>query len=384
VLALVLIALSLACAAAFALFGESGDVRGVAGSLGVVGGGIGAEPNNDGYAVQRASLDGRLGGVLIAGRPKEAEAAFRAAIADLTPRLRESRCDAALAQELGSACTNLAVFLRTQGRADDAEKASAEAVRLFAGLVTSTDDRPDLRAQLALAERELGVTEEFAGQPLRALEPLKASRDRLAQLVREFPGQPELRQMQGRTLAELGHVARLAQDANLTRDSFTAAVDVLNRLAGSQADNPAVPKDLAFALDEFGQFEALGRNYARAERLFAKAVRIQRDLVRARPQPPTAPLDAARALRNLGVVQTYEERFADAAGSFRESADLLEGLLKQSPDSAVYRQDLLQSLTRLADLYRDRLHQPRQEAAVRRRIDALKQPAAPAWAADAR
>ncbi len=42
VLALSLIVLSLACAAAFAMFGESRDVRGVAGSLGVVGGGIGA------------------------------------------------------------------------------------------------------------------------------------------------------------------------------------------------------------------------------------------------------------------------------------------------------------------------------------------------------
>lgn len=42
VLALTLIVLSLACAAAFVLFGESRDVRGVAGSLGVVGGGIGA------------------------------------------------------------------------------------------------------------------------------------------------------------------------------------------------------------------------------------------------------------------------------------------------------------------------------------------------------
>jgi tetratricopeptide (TPR) repeat protein len=342
-----------------------------------------AEPAHDGYAVGRAALDTRIGGVLMVRRPADAEKQFRAAIADLTPRLRRSRRDARMAQETGAAYTNLAVFLRGAGRFDRAETASAEAIKCFGDLVTNTDDRPDLRIQWALAERELGMTLADGHRPTEALKPLRESRDRLEKLAKEFHSRPELRQMLGVTLVELGRAAWAAADTKLAEESLAAAVDTLRKLAVESLDDPSARKDLSLALNEAGLLEARRQRWLEAGRLLDEATRLQLGLVKARPQPANAALDAARYLRNLGLVRAAQDQFAEAADRYRQSAELLEGLTGQAPGISVYREELITSLTKLADLYRDRLRQPGQESATRKRIEELKAQAAAAQQAAA-
>ena len=151
-------------------------------------------PRAHAYRFALATIHGNLGTLRqAAGRPADAEDAYRLALADLErlaaddPAAPEYRfAFAGIRHDLGG-------LLLTTGQIDEAERLFRDAADGLERLAAAYPHVPAYRYRLACLSRDWGVLCQQAGRPRDAESAYRRALDLLTQLTAEFPDRPDFR-----------------------------------------------------------------------------------------------------------------------------------------------------------------------------------------------
>ena len=302
------------------------------------------------------------------GRPHEAEASFREAIALLTPLAAASPEDLELSWSLARSHDYLGLVLRATGRYREAEDAYRAALAAGSRLGGEARASPRHRMSLADFHDHLGVLYDRTG---RAREAEAAYRDALAVRLKLAEDYPRERLVQrdlalshhnlGALLAETGRVP----DAEA---AFRRSVAGRRRLA---ADFPLAPQHaehLAGGLAALGTLLTQTGRARDAEEVQREALAIRRKLDADFPGVPAYRRALAVSHFDLGNVLQDTGRPKEGEAEFRAAIGLQTKLAADSPGTPALRQELARSHSNLGILLADGGRREEAEAAYREAV----------------
>ena len=288
------------------------------------------------------------------GDLKEAEAAFRDALALQKQLVAEFPIRPDFRQELARTYGNLGVLLRETGQLKEAEAAYRNALALQKQLVADFPTRPDFRQELASSHNNLGLLLYQTGRPKEAE---RAFRDALAirqQLATEFPTRPDFRQELALCYNNLGN---LLSDTGRLAEAEVAYRETLKLQQQLVTDFPTRPdfrQELAKSHSNLGILLYQTGRPKEAEAAFRETLKLQQQLATDFPTRPDFRQALARSHLNLGNLLSNTGRLKEAEAAYRETLKLQQQLATDFPNQLDIRYELAGTLVSLANLCNQR------------------------------
>jgi tetratricopeptide (TPR) repeat protein/predicted Ser/Thr protein kinase len=320
----------------------------------------------DGYA-QVGRINHQLGAF------KEAEAAYREAIALLQQLADEFPREPKYRYDLASSSHHLAALLNDTGRPGGGEIAYRRGLELQKQLAEEYPDRPGYRHELAQSQIHLGS---LLAQTSRPKEAEAAFHDAVAlsrRLVVDCPGEGDYHQdltlSQNNLAVLLYQTGRPKEAEAVWRDAVAAC----KRLTTAFASVPEYQNHLATALMNLGNLLRDTDQPKEAQTLFGDAVKISKRLAADFPNRPEFRSDLALCHYNLAILQHKSGNAKEAEAAWRDGLALQKQLARDFPDHTGFRQHLAKTLISLSNLLNDTGRPEEAEAGFRDAGALLKQ-----------
>jgi serine/threonine protein kinase/Tfp pilus assembly protein PilF len=283
------------------------------------------------------------------GQLKEAEQAYRDALALQKQLVADFPGQADLRQDLALTLYNLGILLSDTGRWKEAEGAFREALALRKQLAVELT-RPEARQEVSKTSTILGLLLTKTGR-LGAAE--VAFRDALKideQIAAEDKGKPELlRAMVGGHYnlgMLLGGTGRRAEELAAYREALR-----LNKRAEAGAPEPR--QDLAKSHMIRGMLLQVTGQPKEAEAAWREAVAVGSQLAAELPGRTDFRGELASSYNNLGKLLEVQRRWPEAEGAWRKALALFDRLAAQCPARPDFRFQVVVSHHNLASLHLD-------------------------------
>jgi tetratricopeptide (TPR) repeat protein len=331
-------------------------------------------PTRPDFRQQLARTYGNLGVLLReTGRLKEAEAVYRDALAIQKQLVAEFPTRPDFRQELTKSYNNLGVLLYQTGRPKEAEAVWRDALAIRQQLVADFPTRPDFRQQLASSHNNLGLLLYQTGRPKEAE---AAWRDALAirqQLVADFPTRPDFRQELASSHNNLGLLLYQTGRPKEAERAFRDALAIRQQLATEFPTRPDFRQELALCYNNLGNLLSDTGRLAEAEVAYRETLKLQQQLVTDFPTRPDFRQELAKSHSNLGILLYQTGRPKEAEAAFRETLKLQQQLATDFPTRPDFRQALARSHLNLGNLLSNTGRLKEAEAAYRETLKLQQQ-----------
>jgi eukaryotic-like serine/threonine-protein kinase len=286
------------------------------------------------------------------GELKEAEAAYRDAVALFQRLLAEFPSYVAARGGLAESQNNLGLLLNASGRLNDAEANCAAALAHFKQLSVMFPKRPEYRLDQARCQNNLGNLYQRTGRMNDAEEAYTAALALAEQVAADFPDRPEFRRDLARSHNNLGvlfrHMGRLKE----TEAAYARALDLYERLAAEFPTRPDIRQELARSQNNWGNLLSETGRVKNAEDAFAAALALRKQLAAEFPTRPEFRHDLARSYSYLANLLSNIGRLKEAEAAYTAALALQTQLAADFPSRAEFREELAVSHHNLARLLR--------------------------------
>ena len=298
------------------------------------------------YVLARSAVEemlSRMGKIELTDVPRmeEVRASMLAkALAFYQTFLREHGDDHSLVEETGRAATSLGDIQDMLGKYREAEAAYRRAIALLAPDARGGSSPAEYRRDLAAAWHGLGVLLKKANRFSEAEAALPEARALRGKPAEELPDNPETQQQKNDTIYQLG--ALLARQPGRHQDveqAYASAIEAEQKLAS------AYPNDLEYARKLARYHNNRGMLYRftdvkAAESEFVEALNIHQKLTEKFGMVPAYQWELARSLSNVGAMAEFHRAFQTAADDYGKAIGRLEHLTEDYPSVPDYRYEL--------------------------------------------
>jgi serine/threonine-protein kinase len=325
-----------------------------------------------------------------ARRPREAEQAFRKAVALQEQLVAEFPTSPFFRQFLAVNYANLARLLQQTGRLTEAEQTNRKAIGLLEKLAADFPGVYYYREQQAMLWDDLCALLAGSGRPREADQARRQSIGIREKAVTDFPTDPGARSSRGH-LYRLDAFAR--HHAGQTQEALQLLHKALQVFAELTRDFPDVPGNWHFLADthrRIGVYLAHQKQAREAEQSYRRALSVLEKLPLKSAQAPVDWLrywkglnsgnrgEVMEAYANLGSLLEGTGRPQEAEGVYRRAVEFYEKLAAELPYDTDSRQHLIQSYELLSKLYAGPLSRPQEGEEARRRAHAIREQLRPA------
>ena len=284
------------------------------------------------------------------GELKEAEAAYRDALAIQKQLAAEFPTRPDYRQNLARSHNNLGVLLRDTGRLKEAEAAYRDALKLQQQLVAEFPTRPDYRQELARSHTNLGILLYTTGRPKEAEVAWREALALQQQLAAEFPSRLDYRQELARSHTNLGNLLRETGRPQEAETAYRDALKLQEQLADEFPTRPDYRQELARSYTNLGILLYTTGRPKEAEVAWREALALQKQLAAEFPSRLDYRQELARSHTNLGNLLRDTGRPKEAEAAYRDALKLQEQLADEFPTRPDLRQELARSYTNLGNL----------------------------------
>jgi serine/threonine-protein kinase len=300
------------------------------------------------------------------GKPREAEADCRKAIAELEQLAAEFPAEPSHRIELANGYYDLSFLHGSDGHLEDSEAASRRALDLQR--VVARDD-PAGRLDLARYLNNLATVFIGTGRAedlARAEELLREAEGVNSQLVAETPREPKPRQELVAVLANRSRLRKNAGDLSDAEAICRRALDVQVGLVNDDPGKPIHARLLAKLHNSLGSILQTGGRRDDAEREYRSGLKILEKLAADFPTAPAYRFDLSSMLVNLArVVAMVPSRAAETQDLLRRGLGHLTRLVDNYPGDLDYRNALIQNYNNMGEDLSRREHWKDAEQAFR-------------------
>jgi serine/threonine protein kinase/tetratricopeptide (TPR) repeat protein len=274
------------------------------------------------------------------GEPKEAEAAYREAIAGFGKLMGEFPTSAVVRIGLAKAQNNMGLLLSAAGRLKDAEAAYTAALAHFKRLSGDFPKRPEYRLDQSRCQINLGNVYQKLSRTNDAEAAYVAALALQKQLSADIPDRPEFRLELARSHNNLGVLFRDMGRLKETEREYARALDLYKRLAAEFPTRADFRQDLARSQNNWGNLLRETGRMKDSETAFASALALRKQLAAEFPTRPELRHELARTHSNLGEVLAQTGRLEEAEAGFSAALTLQTQLAADFPARAEYREQL--------------------------------------------
>ena len=272
------------------------------------------------------------------GELKEAEAAYRDALAIQKQLAAEFPTRPDYRQNLARSHNNLGVLLRDTGRLKEAEAAYRDALKLQQQLVAEFPTRPDYRQELARSHTNLGILLYTTGRPKEAEVAWREALALQQQLAAEFPSRLDYRQELARSHTNLGNLLRETGRPQEAETAYRDALKLQEQLADEFPTRPDLRQELARSYTNLGNLMATTGRPKEAEVAWREALALQKQLAAEFLNMPDYQNETAGTLGNLAILCNQRREFLAAKKYLKEAQPHHQAALKANPRHPTYRQ----------------------------------------------
>jgi serine/threonine-protein kinase len=307
-------------------------------ALGLMDGLVKEHPGNAQYEKDLANLASSFGTLLKdLKRNQEAEKKYRLALAVRQTQHARNPQAADLALELAKSHNNLGNVLAVLGKATDAATEFETGRKLLAPL--ANDHGALYRSELARTLRNLGMAQKTLGRADAAEKALAEANRIWQELTAKVPEVPEHRRDLARSHALLGDALR-DTNAKKAEEHYGQSIQVLDQLAKDFPSVPVYRQELAAASNGLAiLLQALGR-HQEADNAYDQALELQRKAVRDFPHLPDLRRDLGSSLNNRGVMLLKAGRAKEGEAVLVKAMDLFAALHAEHQDVPEYAIEL--------------------------------------------
>jgi serine/threonine protein kinase/tetratricopeptide (TPR) repeat protein len=286
------------------------------------------------------------------GRPVEAEAAYRQAVAlqgelaDAFPDWPVYRQDLALSQD------NLGSLLTKVGRLTEAEQAHRRALPLWERLTADFPTEPRYRAGLSWSRTRLGTMLAATDRPREAERAFRQAIDCLEELAARAPAIPSYRHQLGVSLKDLGSLLADQGRRGEAEQALRRAVVLEEELVAKYPAVTLYRYHLARMNDVLAIFLRSSGRPAEAEQTWRRALTLAERLAADYPGVIDYRAEVARGHTNLALVLKSSGRLEQAEQAMRRALTLYDGLARESPALPRFRHEAAQCQINLGNLLR--------------------------------
>jgi tetratricopeptide (TPR) repeat protein len=271
------------------------------------------------------------------GREEEAEKALRETLvvrkklADDFPKEPNHR------YWLATTYRNLGGLFRDTGRLPEAEKAYNEALALCKPMGDDFRDRPYYSEERSTIYQNFAIVLSTMGRLPQAEAAYRAALDINLQLAKDFPDRPGYRQGCAHAYNNLGNLLRYTGQAQQAEKSFEAALVLLKQLAEEYPNRPEFRRELALSHNNLGNLLHDTKGPKEAEEPLRAAVALCKRLVADFPNRPDFDEALAMTYNSLAGVLLATDRRQEAEETFRANLAICKQLVANSPDRPDFR-----------------------------------------------
>ncbi|MFO0842695.1 MAG: tetratricopeptide repeat protein [Gemmataceae bacterium] len=317
-------------------------------------------------------------GVLLShtGRLKEAEAyqaealAVRRQLAADFPDRPDFRLD------LADNYNSHGLVLRDAGRAKEAEGAYDQALAIYKQLAADFPTRFDFRRELASTHNNLGLLLSDTGRNKQAEWAYEQAVAVYKQLAAALPTRPAIRQALATSHNNLGALLLTTGRVKEAEGAYRQALAVRRQLAADFPARPDFRRELASSQYVLGDLLRVTGRPKEAEAALADALAISKQLVADHPTRPDFREGLAASHHNLGSVLAITGRLKEAEGAYEQALAIRRQVVADFPDKPAYRQELARSLNNLGGRMKDAGRPKQAEAAYAEALAVRRQLAA--------
>jgi tetratricopeptide (TPR) repeat protein len=290
------------------------------------------------------------------GHSVEAEQALRKAL-DLSAKLAEEHPNEIQHQgDRAASQFSLGVFLRTRGRAQEAESLLLQSVNLWKQVVADPVCMPSQQRHLAYALRELGYLHWTVERHRKAEDCYQNALQLLRDLQSAFPKEAEnSRWLQESLQNSLGVLLRTTGRLPDAEQAFRQALQT----SSSEEDRSRL--HLGIVLWMMGRMEE-------AERHQREAVRVRELGVSLYPRGPERRMELTLTYRWLGLLLSSIGKAQEAEQTLQKALKIQEAVVREFPDETNFQEHLAVTRRYLGNLLRDTARWPEAESAYRAAI----------------
>ncbi len=261
------------------------------------------------------------------GRPAEAVVSLEKARTALEQMPRSQGSQRQLAQVL----CHLGVGYGMAGRPDEARAAYRDAIAQVDPLVRFPFSAPECRALLARCHSELAELELNAGRPAEARAPLRSAWEILERLVREQPEVIEHRANLALAMVRTATMLRAMEEPAESLRAFEEAVAMLEPLSRFQPNEAGFLELLGHAMDQLGQIDMEEDRPSSALDRFTQATDHQRRAVALQPGNSESRQRLIGILEHRTLAARALGREGEVLVSRREQSELLDRTFPVDP-----------------------------------------------------
>jgi tetratricopeptide (TPR) repeat protein len=295
-------------------------------------------PDRTEYRVDLAQDYMSLGFILGYTRSREAEEAYREALALLKQAVAGSPGVPEYRSTLANVYNNLGILLSGLKRTGEAEGCYRQAQEIWQELAAVDPQEPKYQGDLGGTFDNLGLILMYRGERSRVI--LGAS---TVCLMASAPAQ-------GPLLAASALIPARVEDLPRARQFLRQAIDHQHRALKVLPFNTQDRAYLARHYDVLGAIEKRLNDYDEAEKAIRQSQAVRQRLADDFPSMPGYRSELGGVLNNLVIIQKHQGKFAEARRSIEEAITHQQAALKMDAEGPLYRQFLRNHYVNLADI----------------------------------
>ena len=284
------------------------------------------------------------------GEMKEAEQAYRDAVAICTQLVAEFPTSVDYRRKLAQSQYNFGMLLRDTGRLPEAEKAYSVALAIRKELAAEFPTNAEFRLNLAQCNNNLGRLFMIKSQHREAVAAFTDVVAAYKQLVEEFPDRPVYRHELAGMYGNLGNVLSFVKRSEEAEQAYNAAHALRKQLAYEFPTNSKYRHGLASSHNTLGILYRTTKRYPEAESAFAEALPIYKQLVDDFPTRPEFRRELARCYNSFANLLYVTDKLKEAETAFGDAAAIQRKLAADYPNQPNLRNNLAGTLGNLGVL----------------------------------
>jgi serine/threonine protein kinase/tetratricopeptide (TPR) repeat protein len=306
------------------------------------------------------------------GGSKEAESCYRRVLALQNELATDFPGRPNIRRDTARTYSNLGNILSDMGRLPEAEKAYRDSLDILKQLAVEFPNRIDLHQALAGGNLELGTILSETGRPTEAEVCYREALVVLKKPAAEFSNRPDLRENLARTYNNLGNVLRATDRPTEAESAYRDALPIWKELAAIYF-RPDFRQGVALTQNNLGMLLHASGRWKEAEAVLGEALILGKSLTNDFSGRPDFRQDLARSLFCLGNLLSETRRPKEAEAAYRDALTIQKPLALTFPDRPDFRLDLALTHDNLGDLFFSTGRLPQAETAWRDAQAALKQ-----------
>jgi serine/threonine protein kinase len=246
---------------------------------------------------------------------------------------------------------SVARILHRLGEAKEAEAAYRDALAIDKQLAAEFPMRADLRWGVARDYYNLAILLHTTGRQEEEAE--AAWREALViqkQLAADFPKESYYRSFMASTLTALATLLRATGRPKDAEAAYNDALVISKRLVDDFPDRPEYCQSMAITQTNFGVLLKTSGRREEAEEAYGRALVLLKPVVVRYPKNRQARQELARAHYNLGVLLRDTPRLVEAEAAYRDALAIQRPLADEFPRFLKYQEDAANTLRGLAAL----------------------------------